>query len=295
MRVIRHWLERRTPPPKCDYQRIVKIREEDVPADRQHGARLGWEIRSEFREFRRNSEFRSLFLAELPVLVSDSDRKVGSRHFFNITEPIPAINVPIFFRGILFPRFFVHQERGEPPLSTTNSLPPTVMKLSNPLVGITIKFEHPIMMDGDDRSDSGDEGNPRGFSQESSDSLPLLSFKTIWDCPGITLDEMENHDGKVIVGWRCGYCPVPGLGLGGAPFYKYRNATKALSHLSPTSKDIHRCKGYNRIPPNVRNALTALKYSKLNEKSDRAARKNTIREEVITHQENALSLKEISR
>ena len=74
-------------------------------------APLGWEIRSEFREFRRNSEFRSLFLAELPVLVSDSDRKVGSRHFFNITEPIPAINVPFFFRGILFPRFFVEEKR----------------------------------------------------------------------------------------------------------------------------------------------------------------------------------------
>jgi hypothetical protein len=71
---------------------------------------LGWEIRSEFREFRRNSEFRSLFLAELPVLVSDSDRKVGSRHFFNITEPIPAINVPIFSGGILFPPFFPQGE-----------------------------------------------------------------------------------------------------------------------------------------------------------------------------------------
>ena len=152
------------------------------------------------------------------------------------------------------------------------------------------------MADRDVRSDSGDEWNPRAFSQESSDSLPPLSFKTIWDCPGITLDEIANNDGTVILGWRCGYCPRPGLGLvGGAPFYKYRNATKALSHLSPTSKDIHRCKGYNRIPPNVRNALTALNYSKLNEKSDRAARKNTIREEVITHQENALSLKEISR
>ncbi len=34
--MIRHWLERRDPPPKCDYQRI-KIREEvHVPADRQH-------------------------------------------------------------------------------------------------------------------------------------------------------------------------------------------------------------------------------------------------------------------
>ena len=43
-------------------------------------------------------------------MVSDSDRKVGSRHFFNITEPIPAINVPIFSGGILFPPFFPQGE-----------------------------------------------------------------------------------------------------------------------------------------------------------------------------------------
>ena len=168
------------------------------------------------------------------------------------------------------------------------------MNLSDPIVGITIKFEHPIMVDRDDHSDSGDEGNPRGFSQESSDSLPPLSFENIWDCPGITFDEMENNDGKVILGRRCGYCPVRG-GLGGAPFFKYRNATKALSHLSSKSKDIHRCKGFNNIPTNVCNALTALQYSKLNEKSDRVARKNTIIEEVINHQAYALSLKESSR
>jgi hypothetical protein len=87
------------------------------------------------------------------------------------------------------------------------------------------------MVDCVDCSDSGDEGNPRDFSQESSDSLPPLSFKTIWDCPGITLDEMANHDGTVILGWRCGYCPVPGLGIGGAPFYKYRNATKGCTPM----------------------------------------------------------------
>jgi hypothetical protein len=61
---------------------------------------LGWEIRG----------FRSFFLAEFSD--SDSDRKVGSRHFFNIPESIPAINVPIFFRGKLFPPFFP-QVRGE--------------------------------------------------------------------------------------------------------------------------------------------------------------------------------------
>ena len=41
--------------------------------------------------------------------------------------------------------------------------------------------------------------------------------------------------------------------------------------------------------------LTALQYVRLNERSDRAARKNTIVEEVINHQANGLSLKEISR
>ena len=203
-----------------------------------------------------------------------------------------------FFSAESCSRAFLSQERGgEPPPLLPPPPPPTppVMKLSDPLVGIIIKFEHPIMADRDDRSDSGDEGNPRAFSQESSDSLPPLSFKTIWDCPGITLDEKVNHDGTVILGWRCGYCPVPGLGLGGAPFYKYRNATKALSHLSSKAKDIQRCKGFNNIPTNVRNALTALQYSKANEKSGRAARKNTIIEEVINHQAIALSLKECSR
>jgi hypothetical protein len=209
-----------------------------------------------------------------------------------------GIDFRFFFRGTLFPPFVVNQERGEPPPLLPpphTSLLPTVMKLSDPLVGITIKFEHPNMVDRDDRSDSGDEGNPRGFSQESSDSLPPLCFKTIWDCPGITLDEMANHDDTVILGWRCGYCPVPCLGIGAAPFYKYRNATKALSQLSSKSKDIHRCKGYKNIPTNVRNALTALQYVRLNERSDRAACKNTIVEEVINHQANTLSLKEISR
>ena len=151
------------------------------------------------------------------------------------------------------------------------------------------------MVDRDDRSDCSDEGNPRGYSQESSDSLPALSFRSIWDCPGIsTLDEMELSDGKVISGWRCGYCPVPG-GLGAAPFFKYRNATKALSHLSSKGTDIISCRGMKNIPTNVRNALTALQYSKINKKSDRIARQNTIIEEVMDHQANALSLKESSR
>jgi hypothetical protein len=85
------------------------------------------------------------------------------------------------------------------------------------------------MVDGYDGSDYGDEGNPHGYSQESSDSLPPFTFRTIWECPGITLDEMEDNDGRVIPGWHCGYCHILG-GIGGAQFFKYQNATKALSH-----------------------------------------------------------------
>ena len=71
-----------------------------------------------------------------------------------------------------------------------NSLSPhNVMKVlsdPDPLLGIIIKFKHPIMVDGYDGSDYSDEGNPHGYSQESSDSLPPLTFRTIWECPGIT-------------------------------------------------------------------------------------------------------------
>ncbi len=125
-------------------------------------------------------------------------------------------------------------------------------------------------------------------------TAPPLSFRSIWECPGITLHEMEHSDGKVITGWHCGYCPVPS-GVGGAPFFKYRNATKALSHLSSKGNDIISCKGTQNIPSNVCNALTVLQYSKIIKKSNRIARQNTIIEEVIDHQTHALLLKESSQ
>jgi hypothetical protein len=93
---------------------------------------------------------------------------------------------------------------------------------------------------------------------------------------------MEHNDGKVITGWHCGYCPIPG-GIGGAPFFKYQNATKALPHLSSKGNYIISCKGIQNIPTNVRNALNALQYSKINKKSNCIAHQNTIIEEVIDH------------
>ncbi len=77
------------------------------------------------------------------------------------------------------------------------------------------------MMNRFDGSDYGDEGNSHDYSQESADSLPpSLTFRTIWECPGVTLDEMEDNAGKVTPGWHCGYGPIPG-GVDGVPFFKY--------------------------------------------------------------------------
>ena len=67
-------------------------------------------------------------------------------------------------------------------------------------------------------------------TQDRPDSPPPISLRSIWDCPGITIDQIEDDDGKIIPCWRRGYCPVPG-GLGPPPFFKYRNATKALPFL----------------------------------------------------------------
>ena len=125
-------------------------------------------------------------------------------------------------------------------------------------------------------------------TQDRPDSPPPISLRSIWDCPGITLDQIEDDDGMIIPGWRCGYCPVPG-GLGPPPFFKYRNATKALSHLSSRGEDIITCRGVKNIPMNVRNALNALKHYKLNQKSERLSRKNTLVKEVSDHQANILS------
>ncbi len=69
-----------------------------------------------------------------------------------------------------------------------------------------------------------------GSSQESMIEPPLV-IDSIWDCPGITLDTIEDDYGKTILGWRCGYCLIPG-NRGGSRFFKHRNASKALLHLT---------------------------------------------------------------
>ena len=61
------------------------------------------------------------------------------------------------------------------------------------------------------------------------------------------------------------------------------------SHLSSWGEDIITCKGLKNIPSNVRNALTALMHYKLNQKSDRLSRKNTLIEEVSDNQVSVLS------
>ncbi len=123
-------------------------------------------------------------------------------------------------------------------------------------------------------------------SQESKIDPPLV-LDSIQECPGITLDIFADDDGKTILGWRCGYCLIPG-NHGGSRFVKHRNASKALSHLTK-GKDIVTCSGLRNIPPNVVHALTVTMYSKANRKPDIAVQKNNLNEEVEQHQDRVLA------
>jgi hypothetical protein len=150
--------------------------------------------------------------------------------------------------------------------------------------GIGIVVEVPIQAkmdyDDEDRTDF-----QFGSSQESKIEPPLV-IDSVWDCPGITLNTIKDDDGKTILGWRCSYCLIPD-NRGGSRFFKHCNASKALSHLTK-EKDIVTCTGLWHIPPNVVHALTALKYSKANRKSDIAVQKNNLHEEVEQQQDRVL-------
>jgi hypothetical protein len=127
-----------------------------------------------------------------------------------------------------------------------------------------------------------------GSSQESEIEPPLV-IGSIWDCSGITLDTINDDDGKTIMGWRCDYCLIPG-NCGGFRFFKHRNASKAFLHLTK-GKDILTCTGLWNIPPNVVHALTALKYSKANRKHDIAVQRNNLHNEVEQQQDRVLGLR----
>jgi hypothetical protein len=124
--------------------------------------------------------------------------------------------------------------------------------------GIGIVVEVPIQakMDYDDKDLNDFEF---GSSQESKID-PTLVLDFVWDCPGISLNTIKDDNGKTILGWRCGYCLIPG-NCGGSRFFKHRNASKALLHLMK-GQDIVTCTGLWHIPANVVHALTALMYSK---------------------------------
>jgi hypothetical protein len=76
----------------------------------------------------------------------------------------------------------------------------------------------------------------------------------------------------------------------GSRFFKHRNASTALSHLTK-GKDIATCTGLRHIPPNVVHALTTLKYSKANRKYNIAVQKNNLHEEVEQQQDHVLGAK----
>jgi hypothetical protein len=150
--------------------------------------------------------------------------------------------------------------------------------------GIGIVVEVPIQakMDYDDK----DLADFQYDSSQESKIEPPLVIDSVWDCPGITLDTIKHDDGKTFLGWRCGYCLIPG-NRGGSRFFKHRNASKALSHLTK-GKDIVTCTGLWNIHPNDVHALTALKYSKANRIHDIAVQMNNLHEEVEQQQDGVL-------
>jgi hypothetical protein len=150
--------------------------------------------------------------------------------------------------------------------------------------GIGIIVEVPIQakMDYDDK---GLTDFQFGYSQESKIDPPLV-LDSVWDCPGITLDTIKDDNGKTILGWCCGCCLIPG-NCGGSRFFKHRNASKALLHLTK-GKGIVTCMGLWHIPANVVHALTALMYSKANRKRNIAVQKNNLHEEVEQQQDCVL-------
>jgi hypothetical protein len=146
--------------------------------------------------------------------------------------------------------------------------------MHNKSVGIIVEVPIQAKMDSDDDKSADFQF---GSSQESEIEPPLV-IDSVWDCLGITLDTIKDDDGKTILGWRCGYCLIPG-NRGGSRFFKHRNASKALSHLTK-GKDIVTCTGLQNISPNVVHALTALKYFKANRKRDIAVQRNNLHDEV---------------
>ena len=123
-------------------------------------------------------------------------------------------------------------------------------------------------------------GSSYAAAASSTVDEPLPPFISIWECPGIVLDKNEED----ILGWRCKYCPRHS-NIGGYRFFKYRNATKALAHLTQGA-DIAKCRG--EIPPNVRAALQAFAFRKAEQSAESIARKSAAAQEIDDHQYRVL-------
>ncbi len=201
----------------------------------------------------------------------------NSEHVSSGLESSPAIDSSDFMNRKTFPLYMsvasdikfrdsTHQLilHAPSPSHCSQYLPNThkFMKTLLTYQGIGIIVEVPIQakMDYDDKDLTNFEF---GSSQESKIDPPIV-LDSVWDFLGITLDTIEDDDGKTILGWCCGYCLIPG-NRDGSRFFKHYNALKTLSHLI-NGKDVFTCTSLRHIPANVVHALTALMYSKANRK-----------------------------
>jgi hypothetical protein len=211
----------------------------------------------------------------------------NSEHISSALESSPAIDSSNFMNRKTFPLYMsvasgikfrdsMHQLFScAPSPSHCSQYLPNTHKFMNTLLtyqGIGIVAEVPIQakMDYDDE----DLTDFQFSSSQESEIDPPLVLDSVWDCPGISLDTIKDDDGKTILGWCCGYCLIPSY-RGGSRFFKHRNASKALSHLTK-GKDIVTCTGLRHISANVVHALNTLMYSMANRKCDIAVKKNNL-------------------
>ncbi len=243
----------------------------------------------------RNSHQNFIFLIVKCVPANSEHNSSGS-------ESSPAINSSNFMNQKMFPlymsvasgikfRYSTHQLFSPAPLPNhcsqylldTHKFMKTLLTYQG--IGIVVEIPNKAKMDYDDIDLAAFQF---GSSQESKIEPPLV-IDFIWDCPGITLDTIEDDDGETILGWCCSYCLIPS-NRGGSRFFKHHNASKALLHLTK-GKDIVTCTSLWHIPPNVVHALTALKYSKANRKHNIAVQKNNLHEEVEQQQDCVLGVR----
>jgi hypothetical protein len=187
----------------------------------------------EFRNYSNSGPFELRNFHRNFIFLMGKCVPTNSEHISSGLESSPTIDTSDFMNWKTFPLYMsmasgikfldsTHQlfSCAPSPSHCSQYLPDTqkFMKTLSAYQGIGIVVEVPIQakMDYDDKDLTDFQF---GSSQESEIDPPLV-LDSVWDCPGITLNTIEDDDGKTILGWRCGDCLIPG-NHGGSRFFKH--------------------------------------------------------------------------